>query len=179
MAAQSPLSSLRPLTSAATPGDNGWIVFQRSGSGRLGLSPGAIGKMSPYAQKVARSKEAGGVLLGRRIIDSDDVVVDTVTVPCSRDVRRRCLFIRHSHGHQAAVDAAWRKSGGSRIYLGEWHTHPEGVPTPSCTDLESWREKMSLIDSVNDSLFFLILGTDELAAWEGATSTLHCDPITS
>ena len=40
------------------------------------------------------------------------------------------------------VDDAFKKSNGEWHYLGEWHTHPEDVPTPSMTDHSSWNKHL-------------------------------------
>lgn len=76
--------------------------------------------------------EAGGILLGR--MWPDKIVVEQVSVPGLGDRSGRHFFERDSKRAQKAIDEAWEKSGGEVRYLGEWHTHPERHPTPSCQD---------------------------------------------
>lgn len=52
-------------------------------------------------------------------------------------------------------------------YLGEWHTHPEEIPTPSVIDRIGWAKKL-LADSFSEAIFFVILGTTTVRVWEGA-----------
>jgi integrative and conjugative element protein (TIGR02256 family) len=121
--------------------------------------------MRSYVQSSARRREAGGVLMGRHIADCDDVVVDQVTVPMRGDRRERYRFSRRQHRHQTVIERVWRESGGTCAYLGEWHTHPEPVPTPSAVDTGNWRRKM-WEDRFSDFVFFVILGTREIRVWE-------------
>ena len=119
-----------------------------------------------YLQTARQAPEAGGVLLGRYIEGTSDVVVDAVTEPMSRDRRARARFFRHREGHQRTLDAAWEASGGTSAWLGEWHTHPQTDPIPSFIDRADWRRKL-LVDRYDEALFFLIAGTERLRMWEG------------
>ena len=122
--------------------------------------------MRQYAQHLPGQPEAGGILLGRHIVDSDDVIIDRVTVPQSGDRQTRTRFFRARRRHQDALDEAWRISGGTCTYLGEWHTHPETIPTPSWVDRANWRRKL-LTDRFTAPIFFVIVGTIEMRVWEG------------
>lgn len=146
----------------------GWLVFVRKSDGLLGISPVAVSSMSDHRQGVRAAPESGGVLLGRRLLDCTDVAIDAVTRPQSSDSRSRFTFCRRESGHQEAVDEAWARSGGSSLYLGEWHTHPEPSPEASAVDLLGWTEKTSLKETGGEALFFIIVGTVEIAVWEGA-----------
>jgi len=81
--------------------------------------------MRHYVQDVPTKPEAGGVLLGRHILETGDIIVDLITEPMPSDRQGRFRFFRARRPHQAAIDRAWRASGGTYTYLGEWHTHPE------------------------------------------------------
>ena len=113
-----------------------------------------------------RDPEAGGVLLGRHIRDSMDVVVDFVTTPSTEDRRSRFRFWRAPKHHQEEINRAWTESEGTCVYLGEWHTHPQADPRPSATDLRDWRRKLRE-DSFVDPIFYLIVGTASIRAWQG------------
>ena len=52
-----------------------------------------------------------------------------------------------------------RGSAGTIGYVGEWHTHPEPVPSPSGQDCANWR---NLVRQTKHPLAFVILGTDGL-----------------
>jgi integrative and conjugative element protein (TIGR02256 family) len=141
-------------------------ILTLSSGGRLKITDTAWVKMVSLRQDTLRKKEAGGLLLGRQILESDDLVIDDVSTPVRGDTRARMRFVR-SKRHQRFVDEAWAKSNGTRVYLGEWHTHPEGVPSPSSEDLRSWRKHLSDKQIHGEALFFVIVGVDAVRVWEG------------
>ena len=144
------------------------LIFTRAYGGRLQIASEVATAMRRFVQDQSEKSEAGGVLLGRHLAETSDIVVDEVTIPMRGDRRRRCRFFRARRQHQNAIDEAWERSGGTCTYLGEWHTHPEHSPTPSIVDWASWQKKL-LFDRHSGVLFFVILGTDEIRAWEGHT----------
>ncbi|MEZ4961940.1 MAG: Mov34/MPN/PAD-1 family protein [Saprospiraceae bacterium] len=142
------------------------IVFQRSKGGRLKISSEALSQMETYRQVSTDTKEAGGVLLGRYIKDSTDVVIDCISTPQRNDKRTRFSFFKNKKEHQNIVNKAWAESNGTSNYLGEWHTHPEPSPTPSSVDKQTWLRQVVESTFENDSLFFIIVGTTDIAAFE-------------
>lgn len=153
-----------------------FLVFRRPNGGRIKLAPPVLRTMLSYAQYGPTDTEAGGVLMGRYLLGSHDVVIDALTVPMPGDRRTRYSFYRDKKRHQAAMDAAWRASGGHCTYLGEWHTHPEADPTPSGIDTRDWRRRLH-DDRYHDELFFLIVGTAAVRAWAGKGSRLTCESL--
>ncbi|RKH03474.1 hypothetical protein D7X32_13815 [Corallococcus carmarthensis] len=113
-----------------------------------------------------RDHEAGGILLGRRIVDSENVIVDQVGEPSSSDVQARFRFMRSKLPAQRLVDEAWASSNGTLNYLGEWHSHPEDHPIPSTVDLENWRQIALRVVFEHDFLVFIIIGRVSVRAWE-------------
>ena len=123
--------------------------------------------MNAFIQDESAKTEAGGVLLGRYIKGTDDVVVDRVTVPMPGDRRSRFGFFRRAKRHQYVVDLAWVGSNRSCNYIGGWHTHPENPPEPSRIDLRDWKRALRRETFDAESLFFAILGLVDLQVWEG------------
>lgn len=84
-----------------------------------------------------RTRETGGALLGWR--EGDVTVVARVLGPGPNA----------KHGFRSfEPDAAWQNEQGQRIYaetgrtvayLGDWHTHPLGAPSPSSQDADTAR----------------------------------------
>lgn len=142
------------------------LVFRKGSGGRLGVGTEALEVMLSFTQRESRDTEAGGVLMGRFIEGGEDVVVDLVTPPLAGDRRSRFRFYRAKCAHQEVIDREWRSSGGTRTYLGEWHTHPEPYPTPSTTDLNGWRRRVKRDTFHGQTLHFLIVGQVEVRAWE-------------
>jgi integrative and conjugative element protein (TIGR02256 family) len=108
----------------------------------------------------------GDLRQGRIVVERPDVIVETVTVPSVDDRRSRFTFFRARKPTQAAINAAWKASGGTQNYLGEWHTHPEDHPTPSWVDRRDWQRIAREARFEQDALFFLIVGRVSIAAWE-------------
>lgn len=82
--------------------------------------------------------ESGGVLLGT--VHERDLLVTVATTPTRLDRQLRYLFERLPFGHRAVARRQWRQSAGTTRYIGEWHTHPQDIPVPSCIDLNEWRK---------------------------------------
>ena len=142
------------------------LTFARRDGGRLQIAPAACAVLWANAQVGPSALEAGGVLLGRHIRSSQEIIIDTVTTPLPGDLRSRFQFHRSRRRHQEAIDRAWADSNGTCTYLGEWHTHPEPDPRPSVVDWLGWLRKL-LMDQFSDSIFFVVVGTAEVRAWEG------------
>ena len=143
------------------------LVYRRASGALVKIDHVAVTAMRAYRQSRWWRTEAGGVLLGRYIRDSPDVVVDEVTLPMRGDRRRRTSFRRSAKGHQKIIDQRWQTSEGTCQYLGEWHTHPEPDPTPSLIDTEDWQRRLHADQFDGDSLLFVIVGTTIVAVWEG------------
>lgn len=122
--------------------------------------------MMKYRQFKQKDTEAGGILIGRILIENNNFIIDDVSEPMFSDVRKRAKFKRKSETHQAYFDSEWTASDGRCFYLGEWHTHPERNPQPSNIDLKDWKRIVNL-NFESDFLFFIILGTNELKVWCG------------
>lgn len=143
------------------------LTWKRRVEGRFAVGAEALAILRRYIQNGSGKAEAGGVLLGRHILNTHDVVVDAATEPFQGDRRGRMFFLRAQARHQAVIDRAWRESGGTCTYVGEWHTHPEPYPVPSEVDWRDWKRKLRE-DRFTECLFFVILGTRETRVWEGA-----------
>lgn len=126
----------------------------------------AIEKMLKYRQNDSKSSEAGGILIGRILIENGHYIIDDVSEPMPTDKRSRYRFSRKPEGHQEYFNNVWERENGCCFYLGEWHTHPEYVPNPSTTDRKDWN-RLIRIDFENDDLFFVIVGIKEVKVWYG------------
>lgn len=146
--------------------DKNSIVFRRTNGAMVKISGGALRVLNRFRQLLPNQTEAGGMLLGRLIDGTEDVVVDEVTVPVARDRRHRFSFFREKDTAQKHVVNVWEKSSHTRNYLGEWHSHPEDDPSPSGPDLSNWRRIVRESQFEQGSLVFLIVGRISVRAWE-------------
>ena len=140
------------------------LVFQVTPTQRLIIVEGAVKQMHAYAQRSWWQAEAGGALLGRHLLDSEDLVVDEVTTPQKHDRRSRFSFFR-SKQHGVVARARWAERDSTMAYLGLWHTHPERDPMPSGVDRRDWEQALANDVFEGDRLFFPIVGTDRIRVW--------------
>ena len=140
------------------------LVYRVTPRQRLIFTEHAVQQMRAFAQHGLFDKEAGGVLLGRHLLESPDAVVDQVTTPQSTDRRGRMSFFR-SEAHERLVRALWEAEGRTIAYLGLWHTHPEADPTPSSVDRRDWEKAVAAHSFDGSRLFFPIIGTEKMRVW--------------
>jgi integrative and conjugative element protein (TIGR02256 family) len=84
--------------------------------------------------------ETGGILLGHNRHDRCAILVAGDPGPTA--VRHRRAFSRDRAHAERLADTAWARYQAT--WVGEWHTHPEGLATPSDIDLSSY------LDHLND-----------------------------
>lgn len=140
------------------------LIFQVTPTQRLIIVDEAVKQQLAHAQRSWWQAEAGGVLLGRHLLDSDDLVVDEVTTPQNQDRRSRFSFFR-SKQHGVVARARWAARDSTIAYLGLWHTHPEREPTPSGVDRRDWENAVANDVFEGDRLFFPIVGTERIRVW--------------
>jgi integrative and conjugative element protein (TIGR02256 family) len=145
------------------------LVFKVTSKQRLIITSQAVEQLLAHVQKWCWQREAGGVLLGRHLLDSEDVVVDEVTGPQSSDRRTRFSFFR-SKKHEHIAKERWLAEANTIAYLGLWHTHPEDSPTPSSVDREDWQQAVTNDAFDGARLFFPIVGRREIRVWTKSRS---------
>lgn len=101
----------------------------------LVLARTVIEHLDRYRQSGGCSREAGGQLFAR--FNGGTVRVVRATGPRSTDRRSRVSFWPDRLAERLEIR---RLFGVGLNYVGDWHTHPEIVPRPSRTDIESFTE---------------------------------------
>lgn len=140
------------------------MTFAVTADQRLIITEEAVAQMLAFAQHSWYQSEAGGVLLGRHLLDSADVVIDDITTPQRKDKRSRFGFFRSTSHHQLALKK-WEQSNETLAYLGLWHTHPEDDPSPSGVDRHDWENAVETHAFHGDRLFFPIVGRGHIRVW--------------
>lgn len=79
--------------------------------------------------------EIGGVLLGWR--DNDDRIVTGLVGPGPSALHGRHLFIPDHSWQITHIRKAFEGSAGDLDYLGDWHTHPDGIAAMSDVDCKT------------------------------------------
>ncbi len=148
------------------------VKFTLTNNGIFKIDNEVLPRLCKYLQISKDDAEAGGVLLGRFLKDSKNIIVDHISVPMIGDKRSRFSFVRNKKMHQKIIDNEWLKSNGTCNYVGEWHTHPEDYPTPSNVDTDNWKNRLKQDKFSTRYLYFMIVGLKEIRVWEGDKRTL-------
>jgi integrative and conjugative element protein (TIGR02256 family) len=76
-------------------------------------------------------KEFGGIFSG--CVNNKEIIIKDITVP-EKFENSKVFFRRHAEDLNKYLEKIYKESDGKLVYLGEWHTHPNGNPEYSSTD---------------------------------------------
>lgn len=113
-----------------------------------------VATLQAARQHHASDLEAGGQLFGK--IHENEVVVEFATGVRSRDHRSRTSFIPSRTAERKEIAEQHRRG---RVYLGDWHTHPEPSPTPSSRDVASVSETAEQSRHLAGPVVLVVVGT--------------------
>jgi len=82
--------------------------------------------------------EVGGVLAG--YVNEAEIVITHLVGPGMEATHTPISFLPDHAFHVAEIARIYRESGGTCTYLGDWHTHPGGLPRLSPTDRSTLRQ---------------------------------------
>lgn len=117
------------------------------------FSPDVLKVLDGHRQKGWLSKEAGGQLFAT--IEGEVWHVIAATGPRSEDRRGRFHFWPDRKSEQREIN---RHFAVGLEYVGDWHTHPEKVPTPSRSDISSIRSVVQESTIYTPGLLLCIVG---------------------
>jgi len=123
------------------------------------MSEATIKTFNRYVQDELHKTEAGGILLGMRRGDHFEII--SATEPTKYDIRARTHWQRSRKVHSTVAKQAWQQSNGQITYIGEWHTHPENIPSPSFLDINEWH-KLSAGCPYRSGYIVVVVGIDAL-----------------
>jgi integrative and conjugative element protein (TIGR02256 family) len=118
---------------------------------------------------VAASKgiETGGVLAGYVDVDGN-VVVTNASGPGPKAKCSETCFQKDVVYCQSFLDELYREAAGQRVYLGEWHSHPNENNQPSARDLQSLNEISSEPNYLTEKPVMIIFSSSGIPS-----STIH------
>lgn len=119
-----------------------------------------------HKQNACWKREAGGQLFAR--IAPRHWEITRATGPRRDDYRRRFSFFPRREDEQAEINALFQIG---LHYVGDWHTHPEGAPTPSPMDASSMEDLVRRSKHELPGFLLIIVGTDDTPA--GLWVSLH------
>lgn len=163
---------LEPSTGGISPMEIALSPVGRieSSGTKITIAHDVIAAMRLFRKKSAPN-ETGGILLG-----SFDIVRNVVHIvaalPAPEDSRQSpTYFVRGSAHLKPLVDHIARGSAGQIGYLGEWHSHPDGVAArPSADDEQVFSYLQSHIGPTGAPFSMVICGKDETwlrTGWQG------------
>jgi len=104
-------------------------------------------------------KEFGGLLIGYYSDDFKTCFIETTILP-KKYKSSRYFFERGKEGLKLNLTEFYN-SIPRLIYVGEWHTHPDGIPSPSGTDMNAMIEIGESDDVSIENPILMILGVSK------------------
>lgn len=132
---------------------------------KISISNVVIDAIISYRQ-VNDNYESGGMLIGSIVENSNKIEINDYTEPLKEDNRNR-LFFKRSNKHNDILYNKWKESNFTKLYLGEWHTHPQNIPRPSLIDRVSWNTLLLKSNTESEILIFIIVGISSVEIWIG------------
>lgn len=130
----------------------------------LSIDEDVYQKWTGYIDNYNFAIESGGIIVGKLNPIEKQVIATDITLPQNNDKCTKNRYIRAELGHQEIMDNLWKESGSVKTYIGEWHTHNQGMPQPSWIDRRNWLQ-ISKRKQNSERLFFVIVGTAQIGVW--------------
>lgn len=134
----------------------------------LWVSEAALQDLNAEANR-AYPLETGGVLVGY-VAENGEPVVFGAIGPGPAAVHQRQRFTPDHVWQCQQLDAAFAKSSSALVYVGDWHTHPDGSPRMSWLDHRTLRAIAKHPQAKTPNPLMLIgAGSPQSRVWMG-----HC-----
>ena len=121
--------------------------------------------MAAEAQ-AALPHETGGLLLGWT--STSDIVITHTIGPGPGAEHQPTGFTPDRDWQYAQIDELYAESGRTLQYLGDWHTHPDGLPRPSALDVSLLRKIATTPESRCPRPVMGILANNANGIWSAA-----------
>ncbi|GAB4002139.1 hypothetical protein GCM10028807_60110 [Spirosoma daeguense] len=124
------------------------------------INPSALKSILSWIRRSERVNgervETGGVLFGQLDEFLKVIWIDEISGPPPDSVSSPSCFVCGTAGVLELHEEKLKRTTGTIVFMGMWHTHPHGMPIPSYTDLSAMR---SLLGDTKDYLgqYFLML----------------------
>jgi len=153
------------------------VVYQVGQSAqRLVISASVLNHFLKHQQLDEQSLEAGGQLFAR--FSEECVTILKATGPRAADHRSRYSYVPNRSEEQREIDEMHRKGFH---FAGDWHTHPEPVPTPSDFDKKTINEAVAKSRHHLQGFVMVVVGSSQFpvglhVSFNTATSHLELVP---
>ncbi|WP_074669435.1 Mov34/MPN/PAD-1 family protein [Geoalkalibacter ferrihydriticus] len=120
------------------------------------LNNEVVASLVRHRQLSAKDKEAGGQLFAR--FDGGNTIIVEATEPKLLDRRGRYGFLPNRLLQRQEIKARHKKG---RHFVGDWHTHPQPIPSPSGEDIRSMVDCFRKSRHELKTFLMIIVGTEE------------------
>jgi proteasome lid subunit RPN8/RPN11 len=120
-----------------------------------------MGWIHTSRRRLGECVETGGLLFGQIDEFLKVVWIDEVSGPPPDSLASAAGFVCGVEGTAALNREKIARTRGSIRFVGMWHTHPDGAPRPSCTDLRAMNKLWKLPDFSARHFLMLIIGGGE------------------
>lgn len=120
----------------------------------LTLEQSVLDHFIKWRQLASKMPEAGGQLFGA--VQGQCIQIKQATGPRCSDRRGRFFFVADRLAERREISTL-HKSG--LHYFGDWHTHPQSIPTPSRTDISSMADLFARSKHDLNAFAMVIVGT--------------------
>jgi integrative and conjugative element protein (TIGR02256 family) len=129
-------------------------------SGNILIESAVINSLQQFCQLSPDAPESGGCLLGH--YRPPHIHITGLTTPMKKDKQSRVRFERRDKNHIRIINDFTKKTK-TGTYIGEWHTHPEPIPSPSFIDKNGWNNIFSMRTPTNS--IFIIVGITHISTY--------------
>jgi len=135
-----------------------WYLLP-DGLGEIEFPPTVLEHFDFYRQTHPKDKEAGGQLFWQYAPEGHRRVA-SVTGPRPTDQRSRARYKADHRQEQIEINRHYERG---LYFLGDWHTHPELIATPSSSDIEAIQEIYKTSQNPGPGLLLVIVGNGLLS----------------
>ncbi len=109
--------------------------------------------------------ETGGMLIGYEGTDRPELVVTALIDAGPRARRSEYEFHPDGRWQRRKLARVYKESGRVATFLGDWHSHPHGLPVPSETDIETAARTAANDRARAPRPLTIIFGRDDAGHW--------------
>lgn len=135
-------------------------TYKNSDGLKIALPEIVFGKIKQHVKK-HYPNECGGVFVGKIIVDENKAIIEKIMIP--KSLRSTPVyFLRLSGFINKWLIRIFHQSEGELLYLGEWHSHPNGEPKPSSKDFQTMKRIAENENVRIQTPLLLIVGYDQI-----------------
>lgn len=139
-------------------------------AGSISITAKALHTILTEALRSSNGLETGGILLGTDSPGYGPTVL-MAGLPGPNAIHLPQFFSRDTEYAQRLANEAWARSGAQ--WIGEWHTHPGGQPSPSAADLNSYAGHLNDTELSFDRFVSLIVTSSPAASLYVSAWTIY------